>query len=237
MRDSALKLVAPAAVRLGRALFARRRRAHARQRFETTLAASTAAFNFSMVGEELMRDSALKRLQFLDVHSDLLCRRRAHARQRFETPFRPSGKSGPLCRRRAHARQRFETSSCIAASATICMHVGEELMRDSALKHDDVLTREMVESCRRRAHARQRFETDRHYRIPNGVISRRRAHARQRFETLDGGNGGREASRVGEELMRDSALKPAASNDYRISHSSSRRRAHARQRFETIMAE
>ncbi len=67
--------------------------------------------------------------------------------------------------------------------------VGEELMRDSALKlmrfRDRPDTRD---TRRRRAHARQRFETryrDKH--LP---------HA---------------AKRVGEELMRDSALKPARS--------------------------
>ncbi len=62
------------------------------------------------VGEELMRDSALKR----NISHDVI-------------RFIDGG------RRRAHARQRFETNA--AAIVTIQrIQVGEELMRDSALK-------------------------------------------------------------------------------------------------------
>ncbi len=40
-------------------------------------------------------------------------------------------------------------------------HVGEELMRDSALKREDLLRCVALSAGRRRAHARQRFETER----------------------------------------------------------------------------
>ncbi len=39
-------------------------------------------------------------------------------------------------------------------------------------------------------------------------IGRRRAHARQRFETISWNDAASHAYAVGEELMRDSALKP-----------------------------
>ncbi len=48
----------------------------------------------------------------------------------------------------------------LARRSSYSRRVGEELMRDSALKH--VLTRPIkgnISHCRRRAHARQRFET------------------------------------------------------------------------------
>ncbi len=64
----------------------------------------------SPVGEELMRDSALKRSS-----SD-------------SRAFKP-----PTGRRRAHARQRFETDG-LNVPHPVREHVGEELMRDSALK-------------------------------------------------------------------------------------------------------
>ncbi len=38
-------------------------------------------------------------------------------------------------------------------------YVGEELMRDSALKHEQNAAKEWQRIRRRRAHARQRFET------------------------------------------------------------------------------
>ncbi len=89
-------------------------------------------------------------------------------------------------------------------------------MRDSALKPSANLTPCLgTPTSRRRAHARQRFET-----IKLGLVElafqlfdrRRRAHARQRFETQTGSLLGPAAQGVGEELMRDSALKPS-SND------------------------
>ncbi len=58
MRDSALKPVTRMPASQWAAL--RRRRAHARQRFETRRAAAPAASRAAWVGEELMRDSALK---------------------------------------------------------------------------------------------------------------------------------------------------------------------------------
>ncbi len=61
-------------------------------------------------------------------------------------------------RRRAHARQRFETCS-YSQDASTMLCVGEELMRDSALKHSHVTQKHAVCHGRRRAHARQRFET------------------------------------------------------------------------------
>ena len=62
-----------------------------------------------VVGEELMRDSALKQFRIRDNGSSQFGRRRAHARQRFET---------------SRSFARMSDSSA----------VGEELMRDSALK-------------------------------------------------------------------------------------------------------
>ncbi len=117
------------------------------------------------VGEELMRDSALKRK--VDVASR-----------------RPA-----LSRRRAHARQRFET---LQSFGGVRGHrVGEELMRDSALKPPSTSRQQRgLLFRRRRAHARQRFETV--YLLPHlGAVfdGRRRAHARQRFETYGNGAG------------------------------------------------
>ncbi len=60
-------------------------------------------------------------------------------------------------------------------------------MRDSALKLDEA------------------------YACGHRLRCRRRAHARQRFETMDAPHGHIWHGRVGEELMRDSALKPANS--------------------------
>ena len=57
MRDSALKLGVAEAVHYP--VFPSRRRAHARQRFETRPVAR-GCWLYSAVGEELMRDSALK---------------------------------------------------------------------------------------------------------------------------------------------------------------------------------
>ncbi len=113
------------------------------------------------VGEELMRDSALK-----------LCK--------------------VLCR-------------------NVLVQVGEELMRDSALKLATALfVAARREACRRRAHARQRFETQGGLPCITCTLSsrRRRAHARQRFETLMITSFVAPILNVGEELMRDSALKP-----------------------------
>ncbi len=73
----------------------------------------------------------------------------------------------------------------ITTAATILFLVGEELMRDSALKL-----------------------------VGRGQLGQRQAV-------------------VGEELMRDSALKPA-SNGFKRNNARRRRRAHARQRFETL---
>ncbi len=110
-------------------------------------------------------------------------RRRAHARQRFETCLIPRASSfRRTSRRRAHARQRFETE-VVQATTRVSPFVGEELMRDSALKL----------SVRLRA--------------PRHDERRRRAHARQRFETLVQRVHDAPAAVVGEELMRDSALK------------------------------
>ncbi len=58
MRDSALK-PSSAALRAEKYAFSGRRRAHARQRFETFSPTVSNAVT-SEVGEELMRDSALK---------------------------------------------------------------------------------------------------------------------------------------------------------------------------------
>ncbi len=82
----------------------------------------------SRVGEELMRDSALK----------------------------PAGNAAPGLlpggRRRAHARQRFETKDGMRLMS-FTQSVGEELMRDSALKHrrhcDLHLVREVGEELMR----------------------------------------------------------------------------------------
>ncbi len=66
--------------------------------------------NKNVVGEELMRDSALK--PAFERHSFIKerRRRRAHARQRFETTRTTAAKiMSSMSRRRAHARQRFET--------------------------------------------------------------------------------------------------------------------------------
>ncbi len=83
MRDSALKLcwscLRASLTPTGR------RRAHARQRFETS-AGTTRRQLYVGVGEELMRDSALKLYPYLLQPPRLAAgRRRAHARQRFET--------------------------------------------------------------------------------------------------------------------------------------------------------
>ena len=88
MRDSALKL--DSELRGPFRSHRRRRRAHARQRFETliTFAMMTST---NLVGEELMRDSALKRFAVAKSTSAAASgRRRAHARQRFETASRAS---------------------------------------------------------------------------------------------------------------------------------------------------
>ncbi len=140
-------------------------------------------------------------------------RRRAHARQRFETSLKRAWpQRAEASRRRAHARQRFETST-EAGDDSSHLLVGEELMRDSALKHAAHQRLVSFDARRRRAHARQRFETRRCIRKYGAQPAqcRRRAHARQRFETQ---------RRLGLPLARG----------YR------RRRAHARQRFETISA-
>ncbi len=65
MRDSALKLLGG---REARHSPQGRRRAHARQRFET-FSASMASQRVSIVGEELMRDSALKPLALSTQHA------------------------------------------------------------------------------------------------------------------------------------------------------------------------
>ncbi len=96
-----------------------------------------------------------------------------------------------------------------AGSAPAHVVVGEELMRDSALKHVQVFPERGVVRGRRRAHARQRFETC----AAQGPLPTR--------------------PRVGEELMRDSALKLSPGSAGAPNASASRRRAHARQRFET----
>ena len=67
-------------------------------------------------------------------------------------------------------------------------HVGEELMRDSALK--PITTTAATTTT---------------------TTGRRRAHARQRFETPAPTPPPLALSRVGEELMRDSALKRGGS--------------------------
>ncbi len=84
-----------------------------------------------------MRDSALKRPRTANTIEKAMGRRRAHARQRFETRVgvhvRLDGGGG---RRRAHARQRFETGTRFRDCRFYPL-VGEELMRDSALKRED----------------------------------------------------------------------------------------------------
>ncbi len=82
-------------------------------------------------------------------------------------------------------------------------------MRDSALKLVKLFADVAVQKSRRRAHARQRFETQPIRAPANPVRSRRRAHARQRFETLLDPDSLSPCDFVGEELMRDSALKLA----------------------------
>ncbi len=103
MRDSALK-PAVAAVRV--VVTKGRRRAHARQRFETFSPFLTRC-SHSIVGEELMRDSALKLSRpSASMLSSAIRRRRAHARQRFETSGRPPGGAASL---------PSEKSSCATA--------------------------------------------------------------------------------------------------------------------------
>ena len=98
-------------------------------------ASLTAASAARAVGEELMRDSALKPKAVTgNCTGSKSGRRRAHARQRFETLIeRTIFRFDERCRRRAHARQRFETVllRLLRFPGTL---VGEELMRDSALK-------------------------------------------------------------------------------------------------------
>ena len=75
-------------------------------------------------------------------------------------------------------------SRIILQEAAAAILVGEELMRDSALKLEQVFP------------------------YPAGSLAgRRRAHARQRFETCFGEILPTYSAPVGEELMRDSALK------------------------------
>ncbi len=81
-------------------------------------------------------------------------------------------------------------------------------MRDSALKRAIPAVGLTGAQSRRRAHARQRFETLAPYSIVKDHGGRRRAHARQRFETRCAPGCQWPISIVGEELMRDSALKP-----------------------------
>ena len=81
MRDSALKHSSHTPKRLS---LAGRRRAHARQRFETEMNRCENR-DCNDVGEELMRDSALKRGRGFVLIAAEKGRRRAHARQRFET--------------------------------------------------------------------------------------------------------------------------------------------------------
>ncbi len=114
-------------------------------------------------------------------------------------------------RRRAHARQRFETLLASAFS-NLCFKVGEELMRDSALKpgvrpgvwsHTPYVGEELMRDSALKLHGTVSVNTELSHR-------RRRAHARQRFET------------------RECAATP-------LPRSARRRRAHARQRFETLL--
>ncbi len=70
-----------------------------------------------------MRDSALKQLHFADLGEGRDSRRRAHARQRFETP--------PLLRR--------------GPPGPPGSPVGEELMRDSALKQNLEIQRKRLD--------------------------------------------------------------------------------------------
>ncbi len=93
-----------------------------------------------------------------------------------------------------------------------CGHVGEELMRDSALK----LVNGLAPACAKAAHnvgeelMRDSALKPSHTR-PTPLWQR---------------------CRVGEELMRDSALKPFTAGAATAA-TGGRRRAHARQRFET----
>ncbi len=111
------------------------------------------------VGEELMRDSALKLKVTTGVSNTFMGRRRAHARQRFET-LRNLVEGGP----QAAVGEELMRDSALKPGLARGLprprrQVGEELMRDSALKPAVVGHPRALALGRRRAHARQRFET------------------------------------------------------------------------------
>ncbi len=137
------------------------------------------------------------------------------------------------CRRGAHARQRFETSASNCVPSYF-RNVGEELMRDSALKHEaynfNTSTLLMVgEELMRDSALKRGAEA-------LGLGASRVGEELMRDSALKlvlPRNHHLVVADVGEELMRDSALKRRPASGPGLPGLGRRRGAHARQRFET----